>query len=104
MRRITFILCIISLSLLAVSPGNAWSWGEKPLVQINGEQFHPEDFINWWQNWQEKNQPVPETLDPFIDWQLLAKEAERMELYREPTYQQKVSVFLRVRSLMQAQI
>lgn len=101
MHRLKLIIYIIALSIIAASPGPAWSWGNKPLVEINAEQYHPEDFKNWWQNWQEKNQPVPETIDPFIEWQLLTKEAERMELFREPAFQQKISVFLRVRSLMQ---
>ncbi|MDH3392367.1 MAG: peptidylprolyl isomerase [Desulfobulbaceae bacterium] len=101
MHRVILKLCVLALTILAAAPGQVLALGDKPLVKINTEQYQPEDFKNWWQNWQERNQPVPETMDPFIDWQLLAKEAERMELYREPAYQQKISVFLRVRSLMQ---
>ncbi|MDH4322373.1 MAG: peptidylprolyl isomerase [Desulfobulbaceae bacterium] len=100
MRRLTFFFFCFSLALLQASPGNAWFGSDKPLVAINGIEYRAEDFKNWWQNWQEKDQPLPETLDPFIEWQLMAREAKRMELYNTPTYQRKIAVFLSVRSLM----
>ncbi|MDH4321178.1 MAG: hypothetical protein OEV73_06730, partial [Desulfobulbaceae bacterium] len=100
MRRLIFIIFCFSLALLQASPGDAWFGRDKPLVAINGIEYRAEDFKNWWQNWQEKDQPLPETLDPFIEWQLMAKEAKRMELDNTPTYQRKIAVFLSVRSLM----
>lgn len=100
MRRLTVIVFCFLLALLQAASGNAWFGKKKPLVAINGIEFGAEDFKNWWQNWQEKDQPLPDTLDPFIEWQLMAREAKRMELANSPTYQHKIAVFLNVRSLM----
>lgn len=100
MHRVKLLLFCFFLSLLAATPGDAWFGGEKPLVSINAEQYRADDFKNWWQNWQDENQPVPENLEPFIEWQLMAAEAKKMELYKEPNYQRKIAIFLKVRALM----
>lgn len=78
----------------------AWFWGNSSLVTINDKEFSQEDFKNWWQQWREEDSSFPESLDPFIDWHLLAHEAEQMELYNEPTYRQKISIFLKARTLL----
>jgi len=43
---------------------------------------------------------VPETPQEFVDWMVLFQEAERMRLFENAAYREKVSIFLKVRSLM----
>jgi len=78
----------------------AWFWEQKPLVTINGVEYTADDFRSWWEKWREGDQPPPETPDEFIEWQLMAQEAEKMQLDQEPTFKRKVDTFLKVRSLM----
>ncbi|WP_457573205.1 peptidyl-prolyl cis-trans isomerase [Desulfolithobacter sp.] len=96
----TLLLSLI-IFLAALSHGQAgWFWEDNTLVTIDGHKYTTEDFRNWWANWREKDQPLPKTLDPFIDWTLLYREAERMKLYEDPTYRKKVLTFLKARTLM----
>ena len=44
--------------------------------------------------------PLPATPDPYVDWLLLAREGERMDLASDPAFQRKTQVFLQVRSLL----
>ncbi len=97
-RTILFSLIIL---LAPISPGQAgWFWDDDTLVTIDGQKYTTEDFRIWWENWREKDQPLPETPDPFIDWTLLYREAERMKLYEDPAYRKKVLTFLKARTLM----
>jgi len=102
MRRLALIpFLVVALLLVGTTPSRAWLWGDdNTLVTINGEKHSTEDFKSWWQNWREQGMAFPETPQSFIEWQLLAKEAEKMELYREPSFQKKISVFLTARTLM----
>jgi parvulin-like peptidyl-prolyl isomerase len=96
-----FLVLIVSLILLTGnSVSAAWLWGAKPLCSVDGETYTSQDFKQWWGYFKEEGSSFPESPEPFIDWQLLVREAERMELYREPAFQHKVGVFLKVRSLM----
>ena len=101
MRGITrsFFLAI-AISFLLPGTLMAWPWGPKTLVTINGQAYTTEDFDHWWINWKDKDTPFPDTPDPFIEWHLLAQEAERMELYTSPVYRHKVLTFLKARALM----
>ncbi len=83
-------------------PGPSWGfWGKDYLVKINGQKYTEDDFKRWWKYWKEPGMKVPETPDPFIDWNLLADEALALGLDQEPSYQRKLQVFIQVRSLMQ---
>jgi parvulin-like peptidyl-prolyl isomerase len=96
-------LIVFSLFFIAacVDPAAAaWFFGEKPLATIDGEVYTSQDFKGWWKYWREDGSLFPESPEPFIDWQLLVKEAERMELDRQPSYKRKVEVFLKVRTLL----
>ncbi len=101
MRKVALFLCFfLFLPCVYSSSLMAWPWGDKVLVSINGKNYTVEDFKHWWENYKDKDSPFPKTPDPFINWQLLVNEAERMELYKDPTYREKVSTFLKVRTLM----
>lgn len=76
----------------------AWPWKEKPLVTINSIGYTSEDFSNWWELWKDPDTPFPETMDPYIEWNLLLHEANAMGLYQEPSYRKKVDVYLKVRA------
>lgn len=88
------------LLLFFCTSASAFFWNNATLVTINGQQWSIEDYQNWWQEWREPGMALPSSADDFIDWLLLADEAERMQLFEQPRYQQKVSTFLKVRSLM----
>ena len=95
------LLLVFALILLTSSSlPAAWFWGEKPLCTIGGESYSAQDFKEWWEYYQDEGSSFPEDPDPFIEWQLLVKEAERMGLYKEPSFQRKVGMFLKVRSLL----
>lgn len=100
-RRVIWgvVACLLVLGGTA-GDAAAWLWEKKPLVTINGVAYSSEDYEAWWRNWREEGEALPETPDVFIDWQLMAQEGETMQLEREPSYQQKVDTFLKVRSLM----
>ena len=91
------------ISLILLSTGQAgagWPWQDNTLLTIDDEKYTVEDFRNWWSNWQEDDQPLPDTPDPFVDWILQYREAERMRLFEDPYYQRKILTFLKARTLM----
>jgi len=96
-RIILFACLIIMTPAHILSAG--WSQSDT-LVSIDGDTYTPEDYENWWANWREEGMKVDETPDPFIDWTLLYREAEKMRLFDNPEYQRKIMVFLKFRSLM----
>ncbi len=102
MRKMISKKIFIPLLLVAFAWSSAygWSWSNPWLVKINGVKYTKNDFVHWWENWREKDTPLPETLKPFIDWFLLFQEGERMRLFEDPSYRKKVRVFLEVRALM----
>lgn len=96
-----FFGLVISLFFVMHTPLLAsWPWSDSTLVTVNGQNYTKEDFNVWWEHWQEDGMPFPATVDPFIDWNLLASEAEQMELYNEPDFRQKIDVFLKARTLL----
>ena len=95
------LLLLVTLLVSAPHHARAFFWDkDDTLLEINGDTFTAEDFKNWWQVWQEPQMPVPEKPDEFLDWVLLAKEAEQMQMYENPSFQRKVSIFLKVQTLM----
>jgi len=77
-----------------------WPWQDATLVTIDGQEYTTGDFREWWENWREKGQQVPTTPDPYINWILQYREAERMRLYEDPVYRHKVLTFLKAQTLM----
>ncbi len=91
------ILFFVSLSSLQAS----WlPWSSSTLATINGKEYSAADFSNWWQNWREKGMTIFKTPAPYVDWVLLYRQGEKMQLYDTPVYRMKVMIFLKVRSLM----
>ncbi len=93
------LVCLLMM-FFVWSNAYGWSWSNPWLVRINGVEYTKEDFVHWWENWREKDTPLPETLEPFIDWFLLFQEGERMRLFEDPSYRRKVRIFLEARALM----
>ena len=97
------ILSFLTLLFITctASPVLAWDlWGRSaPLITLNGQEYQVEDYLNWWREWRDDDQP-PSSPDAYIDWLLLSGEAEQMQLQDQPRYRKKVSIFLKVRSLM----
>jgi hypothetical protein len=87
------------LSLLSAIPAYSWWWGNT-LVTIDGVRYSTDDFKSWWQYWNDENLDLPETPDSYINWLLLAREGERMDLASDPAFQRKTRIFLQVRSLL----
>ncbi len=74
---------------------------DQVLVTIDGTGYTTADFRAWWENWRrDETAPLPRTPDPFVDWLLLFREAERMRLYEDAGYRKKVLTFLKARTLM----
>lgn len=94
-------LLLLLLLLVPLSSSHAALWGGSELVTINGTEFTPEDYRNWWREWREPKMTLQETPEEFIDWMLLSQEARDMQLQDNAKYRQKVKVFLKVRTLMQ---
>lgn len=91
---------VLFVGIAGASQAFAWSWGNQSLATVNGVEFSADDFRAWWKNWREKGESVPQTPDEFIEWQLMAIEAEKMQLDQEPSFQAKVQTFVKVRALM----
>lgn len=101
MRTLKILMVVVVLCIAA----QAWSGlGQAAVngtvVTIDDDAFSAEDVRNWWLNWRDKDMAVPATPDPFVDWQLFAREAERMALFDDAQYQHEVSVYLQVISLV----
>lgn len=101
MSKSILTLLSLLLTICTTSPVFAWSlWGsDEPLLSINGQEYTNSDYINWWREWREDDK-LPPSADSYIDWLLLATEAEQMQLQDRPSYQQKITTFIKVRSLM----
>ncbi len=101
MKRYQIFIRSLILFFLFIS-GTAWGfWGRDYLVEINGQKYTTDDFKRWWKYWKDPGMKVPETPDPFIDWNLMADEALALGLDQEPSYRRKLDIFIQVRSLMQ---
>lgn len=101
-RRVIWVVvaCLLVVACGGLREASAWLWQQKPLLVINGVEYFEEDYKAWWKNWREEGQALPETPDVFVEWQLMAQEAEIMQLDQAPSLHQKVETFLKVRSLM----
>ncbi|MBN1930618.1 MAG: peptidyl-prolyl cis-trans isomerase [Desulfobacterales bacterium] len=94
----TFILCI-QFAILSETKA-FWQRGPKALIIIDGIKYTRDDYIHWWHEWREPGATIKDDPEDFIEWMLLFREAERMQLFKNPAYQRKVNVFLKVRSLL----
>lgn len=97
---ISVIIFVLSSGLFSIRVEAAWAWGNRPLVVIDGQEYSDEDFAHWWEQWRDNDRQQPEGVTPFVDWLLIAREAEKMELYTTQEFQRKVEVFLKARALM----
>lgn len=102
MRRFTSALIfLLSLVLLPAPPAAAWLFGSSDtLVTIDGVRSSKDDFKRWWKFWREGDEPLPKNPDPFIDFLLLAREGERMELDKTPSFERATRVFIQSRALL----
>ncbi|NOY12271.1 MAG: peptidyl-prolyl cis-trans isomerase [Deltaproteobacteria bacterium] len=103
MRQLKSYLILLSGLLLFCLPGQAVAafWGADYLVKINDQTFSDADYRHWWKEWREPKMAVPDSVDGFVDFMLLSQEASDMQLSDNPNYKKKLSVFLKVRALMQ---
>jgi len=101
MRRITLTLIfLVCLAFLPVTQVTAALFGDDTLVSIDGENYSIEDFKHWWKYWNDNDSPLPETPDPYVDWLLLSREAERMDLDKTPEFKRQTRIFLQSRTLL----
>ena len=98
-RMISILSLLLCLTLLPVAAQAGW-FSNDTLLTIDGKEYTTEDFKRWWQFWQEKDQPLPETADIYVDWLLLKDEAERMDLANAPGFKRKERIFLQSRGLL----
>ncbi|HHO47312.1 MAG TPA: hypothetical protein ENN06_02470 [Desulfobacteraceae bacterium] len=104
MRRMNgFILraAFLTLTLISFSSPGWSATTEATLLTVDNVRFTTADFLTWWENIRDADMEPPETLQPYIDWILLYREAEKMGLYDDQAFLKKVSTFHKARSLMQ---
>lgn len=93
---------LVLLLFISTDVRAAWLWdSDNSLVTINDQVYSTDDFRHWLVSSKEEGEVLAESLETFIDWQLLAGEAEAMELNQEEGFIKKVHTFLRVRKFMQ---
>ena len=101
MQRITSILILlVCLGFLPVTPVMAGLFGNDTLVSIDGTSYNVDDFKHWWEFWKGEEETLPETPDPYIDWLLLSREAERTALDETPGFKRQTRIFLQSRTLL----
>lgn len=98
-----FYLSILLLLTLICTATTAFAWNlwgdSEPLLTVNDQTYQCQDYLDWWYEWREDDQP-PTSPDDYVNWLLLANEAAQMQLQDQPSYQKKISTFLKVRSMM----
>lgn len=101
MQRIIIMVTLLAgVFLLPAAPVSAWFFSGDTLVTIDDTDYSSEDFKRWWKYWNTEDEPVPETPDPYINWLLLSREGERMQLDQEPGFQRSSRIFLQARGLL----
>ncbi|MBU0673822.1 MAG: peptidyl-prolyl cis-trans isomerase [Proteobacteria bacterium] len=104
MRRVACSLFIILTCLATVwlpDFANAAWWSSGPLITINSQDYTTDDFKSWWTYWNNgKDAPFPESLEDYLNFQLMVQQGRAMEYDKQPQYLRKLQVFLKVRSLM----
>lgn len=101
MRLVTIFLTFFMIGCLAPGASNAAGAGDnKPLTVIDGQEYSSEEYEHWWEYWRETETQQPESVNPYIEWCLMVREAERMELSTVPEFIHKIEVFLKARTLM----
>lgn len=100
MQRVISVLTLLFFfTLLPVITSAGWFSGDT-LVTINGTEYSNDEFKQWWKFWKEKDQPLPESADFYVDWLLLKEEAERMDIANTPTFNRQERIFLQSRGLL----
>ena len=96
----TLLIVVILLGTTTHLHASPITSDQQTLVSINGKKHTVADFKIWWRSWREKGMLFPKTMDSFINWQILAKEARDMNLDKVPRVRRKIDTFLKVRSIM----
>lgn len=98
---LTNIYCLFILFLSGTCAYGGWfPWSEDILLQIDDTTYSSDNFNSWWENYKEPEMLPPKSVEPFLEWMLLFKEANRMRLFEDPGYRKKVLTFLKARTLM----
>lgn len=100
MRAIAITCLLCTLYCLTGDSHTAWAWGKKPLAVIDGQEYFSDDYKTWWTYWRDSKEQKPEGVQPFVNWMLMVREAERMDLASLPEFKHKIRVFLAARTLM----
>jgi hypothetical protein len=99
-KRIAPLLVCLLFLVASATPLYSWPWGPEIVTIINGQKFTIEDVESWWQNWKEKDTSFPDNATSYENWHLMAQEALRMGLDKEPSFKHKIDVFLKARTLL----
>ncbi len=95
-RKALILIFILLFPVTSFSKVSTDDW----LVKVGNRTYTVKDFQDWWENWRVDGSKFPETPTPFIDWMLLFENGTELGLYKEPSYQQKIRRFVKVRSLL----
>jgi hypothetical protein len=99
-KMILRMICLLFVAVCADPVAAAGFFVEKPLATIDGQNYTAQDFKQWWKYWRQGSEDPPATPEPFIEWRLLIKEAERLQLFQQPSFKHKMDIFLKARSLL----
>jgi parvulin-like peptidyl-prolyl isomerase len=88
------------MTFSSISATASWWSNGNTLVTIDNIPYTKEDFTRWWGYWNDTDLALPKTPEPYIDWLLLVREGQRMELDSDLSFQNKTRIFLLVRSLL----
>ena len=99
-RMMSTLILLLCFMTLPVMPAAAQLFGGNTLVTIDGTNYSKEEFKRWWKFWNTENEPLPATPDIYVDWLLLSREAQRMELDEDPGFKRQTRVFLQSRGLL----
>jgi parvulin-like peptidyl-prolyl isomerase len=96
------LACLCFSATLGVFEANAGFFSDNTLVTIGGKKYTDDDFKSWWRFWRKdaESQISSRTLDEFINWQLLRKEAENIGLADTPSFKRQTRIFLQSRTLL----
>lgn len=98
---ISKIILMLVVVLSFCLPSVCLAKSDKRLMTINSIEFTSDDFMTWWEHWNDKNDlKFPDSPDDFIDFQLLVQQGREMGYDSKASYLRKLDIFLQVRTMM----
>ncbi|MEW6426593.1 MAG: peptidyl-prolyl cis-trans isomerase [Thermodesulfobacteriota bacterium] len=98
--RLCGLIFIAAIPWLVSTPAKANAEAGDVVIRLDDGGYTAADIASWWNYFREPGMEVPASADPYIDWLLLAREANSMQLYELESYRRKLETFLKVRAFL----